>query len=87
MTKYVLKTFDDENFERVSRRRYFVSIGLKEPYPILPRYVDLDDYRLTHVSKHTEKVYLKRFNFTHSTATPPPAFTPPPIFSLKGRTG
>ena len=60
MTKYVLKTFDDENFARISRRRFFISKGLKSPKIVLPHQVDLKNFALVALSSHTEKIYLKR---------------------------
>ena len=60
MTKYVLKTFDDENFTRISRRRFFISKGLKSPSIVLPHQVDLQNFNLVAVLSHTEKIYLKR---------------------------
>lgn len=65
MTKYVLKTFDDENFERVSRRRFFCSKGLKSPVIIMPSEIDLDDFEIQALSQYTEKVYLRRFEPPH----------------------
>lgn len=65
MTKYVLKTFDDENFERVSRRRFFCSKGLKSPIVIMPSEIDLEDFEIQALSKYTEKVYLRRFTVSH----------------------
>lgn len=60
MTKYVLKTFDDENFTRISRRRFFISKGLKSPKIVLPHRIDLENFDLVALSSHTEKIYLKR---------------------------
>ena len=65
MTKYVLKTFDDENFERVSRRRFFCSKGLKSPVVIMPSEIDLEDFEIQALSQYTEKVYLRRFSVPH----------------------
>ena len=78
MTKYVLKTFDDENFERVSRRRFFCSKGLKSPRVIMPDEIDLEDFEIQALSQYTEKVYLRRYesprfvfeNARHSLPTP-----------------
>lgn len=60
MTKYVLKTFDNENFTRISRRRFFISKGLKSPSIVLPHQIDLQNFNLVALSSHTEKIYLKR---------------------------
>ncbi|MBR0197604.1 MAG: hypothetical protein IJQ34_05685 [Kiritimatiellae bacterium] len=60
LTKYVLKTFDNENFERISRRRFFISKGLKHPEIVLPNRIDLENFNLVALSSHTQKIYLKR---------------------------
>lgn len=70
MTKYVLKTFDDPNFERVSRRRYFCSTGLKSPVIVMPNDINLDEFEVEALSKYTEKVYLRRAGSNSSTNTP-----------------
>lgn len=65
MTKYILKTFDDEDFERVSRRRFFFSKGLKSPRVIMPSEIDLEDFEVQALSQYTEKVYLRRYEIPH----------------------
>lgn len=60
LTKYVLKTFDSENFQRISRRRFFCSKGLKCPKIVLPHQIDLENFDLVALSSHTQKIYLKR---------------------------
>lgn len=60
MTKYVLKTFDDPNFERVSRRRYFTSKGLKNPRIINPVRVNLNEFEPVAFSGRINKVTLRR---------------------------
>lgn len=82
MTKYVLKTFDDENFQRVSRRRYFTSKGLKSPFIITPRDLDLAKYEVAHFSRYTEKVYLKLIvpsSFVSTREDFQPHTSPPPV--------
>ena len=77
LTKYVLKTFDNENFQRISRRRFFISQGLKTPRIVNPATLDLKKFDLMAVSKNTIKIYLKRrsrktiFNRLDSMSTKP----------------
>lgn len=88
LTKYVLKTFDNDNFQRISRRRFFISQGLKSPRIVLPHSIDLEHFDLVALSSHTEKIYLKRA--THRTrkisidsfARPAPR-APSPPFPIK----
>ena len=82
MTKYVLKTFDDENFERVSRRRFFCSKGLKSPIVIMPSEIDLEDFEIQALSQYTEKVYLKRFEPPHYVFEQARQYSSPSSFSL-----
>ena len=88
LTKYVLKTFDNENFQRISRRRFFISQGLKSPKIILPHQIDLENFDLVALSSHTEKIYLKRADYRirktslASMASPAPR-APAPPFSIK----
>lgn len=81
MVKYVLKTFDDSNFERVSRRRYFCSTGLKSPKIISPTSVDLSLFEPVHFSELITKIRLKRVGVDYdfrqqlsfaSSESPPP---------------
>lgn len=72
MTKYVLKTFDDPGFERVSRRRYFTSKGLKSPTIVMPESLDLDDFEPVRFSKFIPKVYLKRVRLPQQFTSMPP---------------
>lgn len=61
MTKYILKTFD-EDYERVTRRRYFCSKGLKTPMFVNPTSVDLDEFEPIRFSDIINKVNLKRYD-------------------------
>lgn len=62
MTKYISKTFDEPDFTRFSRRRFYISQGLKKPRIILPHQIDLEHFCLVALSSHTEKIYCKREN-------------------------
>lgn len=60
MTKYISKTFDDPDFTRFTRRRFFISQGLRKPQIIRPNQIDLEHFCLVALSSHTEKIYCKR---------------------------
>lgn len=85
--KYVIKTFDDKNFERVSRRRFFTSIGLKSPRIVMPIEIDLNDFELSALSKYTQKCYLKRLRPKNLPSSGMFSLPSPPIFSLNRTTG
>jgi hypothetical protein len=87
MTKYVLKTFDDENFERVSRRRFFCSKGLKSPVIIMPSEINLEDFEIQALSQYTEKVYLRRFEPPHFAYEHIQHEPPAPPYSLNRKPG
>lgn len=62
ITKYVVKTFDDENFKRISHHRFFCSQGLRHPVFVLPtnERLKFEEFDLVAVSSHTTKCYLRR---------------------------
>lgn len=59
MTKYVFKSFDSPDFQRVSRRRFWCSTGLKTPQIVNPVYahIPLEQFDLVGLSAHTQKCY------------------------------
>ena len=87
ITKYVLKTFDDENFPRISRHRFFHSRGLRSPSIVNPLHpkLKLEEFDVVALSKHTQKIYLKRADYRTrqvslgSYATESVAYNPAPF--------
>lgn len=65
ISKYVTKTFDDPNFPRLSRHRFFTSRGLRSPAIVNPLHpkLKLEEFDVVALSKHTQKIYLKRADY------------------------